>query len=244
MNRRAEASASGVFDVARSGSVPSATICASVSTTVTIDDRHDQRERHVAARVLRLAGRDRDHLVAAEGEDEQQRACRQLAQRRQRGRSCRPPSRRRTVRRTMKRASGSSLPIVRALTTHALWRMPRTLMSASAAMMPSAAPSRGAPGRHRRPVEAERRDQHVDDRGPARDAREPLHPADFERREAAERGPRIEVRAAGRRRSGCRPPRTSARSASTRARRRRSGAGSSRRRSRRAPRASRRRRRR
>ena len=70
--------------------------------------------------------------------------------------------------------------MVSVFTTHALCRMPRMLMNASVAMMPVISAVRAGAGGDRRPVEAERRDEHVDDRGPARDPREPQHPADFE----------------------------------------------------------------
>ena len=45
----------------------------------------------------------------------------------------------------MKRASGSSFPIVNALTSHALWRMPRTFTQVSAAVTPRSSSVRGQP---------------------------------------------------------------------------------------------------
>ena len=51
-------------------------------------------------------------------------------------------------------------------------------------------------GPERRHVEPERRGQDVDDRRPARRAREPQHPADFERGKAAERRASVQVGAA------------------------------------------------
>ena len=45
----------------------------------------------------------------------------------------------------MKRASGSSFPIVKALTSHALWRMPLTLTHVSAAVTPRSSSVRGQP---------------------------------------------------------------------------------------------------
>ena len=45
----------------------------------------------------------------------------------------------------MNSASGSSLPMVSALTTHALCRIPRTLTQASADVMPMRTAARGQP---------------------------------------------------------------------------------------------------
>ena len=125
----AEASASGVFDAASPGSVPSATTCASVEHDGDDDDRHDQRERHRPARILRLAGRHRNHFVAAEGEDQQQRAVRQRRPAAAAAPVCSAAMSIADRPTTMKSASGTSLPIVSTFTTHALWRMPRMLMT-------------------------------------------------------------------------------------------------------------------
>ena len=56
----------------------------------------------------------------------------------------------------MKSASGTSLPMVSALTTHALWRMPRTLTQASAAVTRDEKRGARPAGGQRRPVVAER----------------------------------------------------------------------------------------
>ena len=45
----------------------------------------------------------------------------------------------------MKSVSGSSLPIVSALTSHALWRMPRALTHVSPAVTPISTSARGHP---------------------------------------------------------------------------------------------------
>ena len=45
----------------------------------------------------------------------------------------------------MKTASGRSFPIVSVFTTQALWRMPRTLTHASAAVIVSRSAARGQP---------------------------------------------------------------------------------------------------
>ena len=45
----------------------------------------------------------------------------------------------------MKSASGRSLPMVSAFTSHALWRMPRTFTHASAVVMPTSTAARGQP---------------------------------------------------------------------------------------------------
>ena len=93
--------------------------------------------------------------------------------------------------------SGTSLPMVSALTTHALCRMPRTLTHASADVMPmSDRGARPADG-HRRPVVAERDGDAGHHARLAGGAREPLHPADFERDEASERRAGVDVRSAG-----------------------------------------------
>ena len=74
----AAASAIGVACGARSGSTPCATICASVMIGITATIVVDQRERHVAARIERLARRHRHDVEAAEDEDQQQRGGRDL----------------------------------------------------------------------------------------------------------------------------------------------------------------------
>ena len=53
------------------------------------------------------------------------------------------------------------------------------------------------PARHRRPVETQCEGHGVDDRSLSGDARDPLHPADFERDEAAKGGTGVKVGAAG-----------------------------------------------
>ena len=68
-----DASASGVFDNGRFGSVPSATICAIVMTAVTIRIVRDERERQVLARIRGLTCRHADDVVAAERENQQER---------------------------------------------------------------------------------------------------------------------------------------------------------------------------
>ena len=93
--------------------------------------------------------------------------------------------------------SGTSLPIVSALTTQALCRMPRTLTQASPDVI-AVSTSRARPARGGgRPVVAERDGDAGHHARLARRAREPLHPADLERREAAERRARVEIRSAG-----------------------------------------------
>ena len=47
-------------------------------TAITDENRRDERERHVAARIERFAGRHRDDVVAAVDEDHQQRGRREL----------------------------------------------------------------------------------------------------------------------------------------------------------------------
>ena len=177
--------------------MPSATICASVITTVAIDDRHDQGERHApgAGRGPRRPGparpRSRRRRRSAGARSSRTRAGTACGRRSSRDTS--------TAKRpaTMKITSGVSLPTVRTFSTRLLCRMPRTLIAAIAAMIDGNRRGAGPAPRHRGPVEPERADEHVDHRGPARDAREPLHPADFEGGEPAERGASVEIGPAG-----------------------------------------------
>ena len=98
----------------------------------------------------------------------------------------------------MKIASGRSLPIVSAFTTHDDCLMPRTLIHVSTSVSAVIVAARGMPVGERRPVEREREGQAVDDRRVTGDAREPHHPADFEADEASECRARRQVRTAGR----------------------------------------------
>ena len=112
---------------------------------------------------------------------------------------------------TTKAMSGSSLPTVSTFKTRLLCRMPLMLMAAIVTMI--AAMKRGArpAGPERRHVESEGGGEDVDHGGPARRAREPQHPADFERGKAAERRARVEVGAAGAIEPAARPRQTTAR---------------------------------
>ena len=110
--KTAAALTSGVEDEARSGSVPSATTCASVMIAGHDHDRHDQRERHRAPRVPRLRrprpGRPRSRRTPKISSSPLAEIAAQASAA---DRSPAATDRSRTDPTTMKTSSGTSLPI-------------------------------------------------------------------------------------------------------------------------------------
>ncbi len=160
------------------------------------DDRHDQRERDRPARVTGFTRGNRNGLIAAIGEDQQQCRSRQLARAR----------RRRVTEKTRlnveqahrdeddqrrQLSDGQHIDHEAALTD-----------AADVDQRDRCDHQRDQNGarcacRERGPVEPQRRRKHVDHRGPAGGPGEPQQPSHFKGRESSERRARIQIRAAG-----------------------------------------------
>ena len=160
------------------------------------ENRRDERERDVAPRIERLAGRHRHDVVPAVDEDQQQRRGRHLVKRERR--------QRREARRLDEEDADDDEERQRhELADRQRVDEPCALTDAAhvdqrehrghARQHQVARPARG----QHWPVVPERDGDAGHDAGLARRTREPLHPADFERGEAAERRARVEIRSAG-----------------------------------------------
>ena len=205
------ASASGVFDAARPGSVPRATTCTRRHDDRDDDDRHDQGKRHGASWIAGFARRHRNRPRIRR--TQKSTAVRSTTARAIVGARSGTSSAGSTkkIPTATKTTSGSSLPTVSTLSTRLLCRIPRMLIAAIATMIEAMKAARGQPDAERRRVERERRREHVDDRRPARGTGEPQHPARPRTRRTGQTRRACRGRDRRSRRIGCSPRQRTAR---------------------------------
>ena len=123
-----DASASGVLEVVRPGHGSKCHELCERHDGRHRNDRRDEREGHVPARIGCLTCRNADGVIAAKRENQQQRSCRHLLTSRPVPLVSKRLKSTNHTPTTMKSASGTSLATVNTLIKDALGRMPRKLI--------------------------------------------------------------------------------------------------------------------